>query len=221
MLRHWMLVDLETVGREDARAWVRPDSRLVDEKKIAASIEERCEKLAVDPNGARIVALGSWSSYQTKPSVVTCRDEQDEREELVAFWSEWIDISHPRMMVGFRIRAFDARVLIRRSQLLGVPHPALSLAKYHKGDVYDLYDEWTWHEGHYGQGVVPCDLVTCCKQFGIDVPDQHDGGDVARLVAEGNWEGVKAHCLADLYRTHALAQRLGVLPQKGEQEKVA
>jgi len=55
------------------------------------------------------------------------------------------------------------------------------------------------------------------KRFGLDVPaDDTTGADIARLVAAGDWDGVTAHCRADVIKTRELARRIGVLPAHEE-----
>jgi hypothetical protein len=49
------------------------------------------------------------------------------------------------------------------------------------------------------------------RRFGIDIPDPTSGADMPALIAAGDWEAVRAHNLADLRRTQALAQRLGYI----------
>ena len=59
--RGGILLDLETVAIDhaaDYRAFVKPDGRLTDEKKIAADIDHKLEKAALDPYLCRICCLG-------------------------------------------------------------------------------------------------------------------------------------------------------------------
>lgn len=212
MSRTVLIVDCETAPRDECRKWVKPAGNVKAADKVAASIEERCEKLAVDINGARIVVLGYWNPAKGDPIVVVCRTEDEERDALADFWLAWMGIRGRNVnaqLAGFYARTFDLPLLIRRSQLLGVTPEHVSLARYGRGDVLDLYDELTFHEGSYRDGVVPCSLDVFCQQFGIEVEDTIDGSKVPALVAAGDLEPVRAHNLADLHRVGLLGARLG------------
>lgn len=212
MKRHVLVTDCETSPRDECRQYVKAAGNLKDEAKKAASIEERSDRLAVDINGARIVVLGWWDTERGDPTTLVCQDEDGERFALGQFWHAWLGVrkaSGHSMLTGFCIRTFDLPLYIRRSQLLGVPYPYVSLARYHKGDVFDLFDELTFHEGHYGDGVVPRSLDVFCRQFGIDVDDAITGSDVPALVAKGDLEPVIGHNRADLMRVGLLGQRIG------------
>lgn len=210
MTRPVLVVDVETCGRDECRQWVKPAANLKDPAKIAASIEERAEKLSVDINGARIVVLGYLDSRTGDPAQFVIRSVKDEADALTAFWLAWQRMraaSVNAQLAGFRSRTFDLPLIIRRSQLLGVTPEHVSLARYGRGDVLDLYDELCFHETQNDR-VVPCSLDVFCQQFGIDVEDDIDGADVPALVAAGNLEAVRAHNYADLLRTAQLGARL-------------
>jgi hypothetical protein len=211
MARTVLIVDCETGPRQECRKWVKPAANLKDPAKVAASIEERADKLSVDINGARIVVLGYFDPTKPEPVVTVCRDEDEEKNALADFWLTWSKIrtrSVNAQIAGFYARMFDLPLLIRRSQLLGVTPEHVSLARYGRGDVLDLYDELTFHESRH-DNVVPCSLDVFCQQFGIDVPDTIDGSMVPALVAAGDLEPVREHNRADLYRVGLLGARLG------------
>jgi hypothetical protein len=214
-LTDFLIVDLETVGRADARKWVQPDARLVDPKKVQASIEERAEKLSLDPNGARIVCLGIQQPKQ-EPEVIVCRTVDEEKEAIRTLWGYWRAASHACRFVGFNARRFDLRILIQRSRYLGLDTPPISLARYGKGDVMDLFEELTFDEPFDGACIVPRSLSVFCEQFGIAVEDEHDGSEIGALVAADDWAGVVAHNWADLTKTRQLAERLGIIARVTE-----
>lgn len=212
MSRPVLIVDCETIGRDECRRYVKPSGNVKDPAKVAASIEERCEKLAVDINGARIIVLGYWDALRAEPVIAICQDDEAEKAALSAFWLAWQRMRAANanaQLAGFCARTFDLPLLIRRSQLLGVAPEHVSLARYGRGDVLDLYDELTFHEGGWRDGVVPCTLKVFCDQFGIDVADPVDGAMVPGLVAAGDLEPVREHNVADLLRVGLLGQRLG------------
>jgi hypothetical protein len=143
-LTDYVLLDVETAARDDARKWVQADSRLVDKAKIAQSIEERAEKLALDPNGARIVCVGMWTHHAPEPSVMACPDTDREKLAIDFLWDVWRSLRRDAKFVGFRARTFDLRILIQRSRYLGLKTPYISTAPYGRGDVLDLFDELTF-----------------------------------------------------------------------------
>jgi hypothetical protein len=214
MSRPVLIADVETAPRDECRKYVKPAGNVKDPAKVAASIEERCDKLAVDINGARIVVLGWWDAIRGDPIARICLDDDAERLALGDFWLAWKrmrTVSANAQVAGYYCRTFDLPLLIRRSQLLGVTPEHVSLARYGRGDVCDLYDELTFHEGGYSDGVVPRTLKVFCEQFDIDVPGTDiDGAMVPGLVAAGDLEPVREHNLADLIRVGLLGQRLGL-----------
>jgi hypothetical protein len=210
-LTDYVLIDIETAARDDARKWVQADSRLVDKAKIAQSIEERAEKLALDPNGARIVCVGMWTHQMPEPSVMACPDILSEKRAIDFLWDVWRSLRRDARFVGFRARTFDLRILIQRSRYLGLKTPPISTAPYGRGEVLDLFDELTFDNDRDATNVVPRTLSVFCEQFGIYVRDEYIGKDMAALVAAEDWAGVEAHNLADLYKTKLLAERIGAI----------
>jgi hypothetical protein len=95
-----------------------------------------------------------------------------------------------------------------------VDFPHWSLARYGKGDVLDLFDEVTFHEGHHASGVLSKSLDSYARIFNLpEVDDPGDGSMVSRWVADGRLDLVAAHCMADLYREAHLGYRLGLWPE--------
>lgn len=214
-------VDIETAGLPNAAEFLEPVQaarNLKDPEKIKADIEqrtaERDDKLALDYNVGRIVALGYWTETHGA-TVWECSDEAKEKIALGQFW----EISRHRTIVGYALKQFDLRFMIQRSRYLGIPHPVLDLGKYAKQGIRDLYLDLTFGDGTYDQGCMRRTLKQFCRRFGIPVSDEIDGKDIPALVAAGDWKAVAAHCKADIGLTVALAQRLGVIA--GQPEPVA
>lgn len=212
-----IVIDLETAGLPNAADYldpVQPDKRLTDKAKIAADIEAKtAEQLAMcslDWNVGRIVAMAWWAEETTQ--AICCQDEASEKAGLQSLWR---DVKH-RTIVGFNIKAFDLRFLIRRSQLLGVKYPDLDMGKYTKRGVVDLYQELTFYDGLYDKGAMRRNLKAFCRRFGIPVNDAIKGEDVPKLVAAGEWEKVLTHVRADVEMTVALARKLGVIQSAQE-----
>jgi predicted PolB exonuclease-like 3'-5' exonuclease len=208
-----IIVDIETAGLHNALEFlepVTPDARLVDPKKIEASIKEKEEarlaKLALDRNVGRIVAIGWWTEEEGTHGVV-CRTEDEERIALRSFWNN----SRHRTIVGFNCKGFDLPFMVQRSRYLGIPYPWLDLGKYTRKGVIDLYLDLTFNEGAYDQGAMRRTLKMFAKRFGLPVNDEIDGKEIPALVAEGKWDDVAAHCRADVELTVQLAHKLGVV----------
>lgn len=227
-VRH-SVFDLETAAHPDAALYIVPPnfdaikapSNYKDEAKIAeyidkakreaqAEYEAKVDRCALDWNLSRIVALGVHNVGDSKPDVMVCKTEQDEKAALASFWLH----TRGRRLVGFCSRTFDVPTLIQRSRLLGVPHPDISLAKFGRGDVTDLREILTFDDARY-EAIMPRSLDAFCKRFGIVVTDDWTGADVPTLIKDGNWKGVEAHCYADLERTRLLAERIGVFGRMG------
>lgn len=208
-----IVVDIETVGLPNAVEYLeppQPDKRLKDEAKIAADLEaKQAEQLALcslDCNVGRIAAIGAWFDG-VGVTTCTCPTEAEETTALKWFW----DMAKRRTIVGFNIKGFDLRFLIRRSQLLDIPYPRLDLGKYSRKDVLDLYQELTFNDGHFDKGAMRRSLKAFCKRFGIPVNDNINGADVPGLIAAGKWDEVVFHVRSDVEMTVALARRLGVI----------
>lgn len=211
--QNWLIPDVETIGRKDAEQYVKSAANLNDPAKIAASIEERKADLGLDINGLSIVCIGYWPSTDVAPTATVCKTETQEMNALLAFWAAWKAVPNMhRMFVGYKARTYDLQVLIRRSQLLGVPCPRVSLKRYHGGDVFDLLEELTFFN-EQGVHVVPRTLDVMCDLFRLrDLPvDAHCGADVAQLARDGHYDAILSHNMADLHKTRALAERLGVI----------
>lgn len=225
--QRFTVFDIETVAHADAALYlvppnldaIQPAGNLKDPVKIAADIEKRkreaqqeyeakLDRCALDWNLSRIVCIGMHNIGDGQPQVIACKTEADEKAALASFWLN----ARGRRLVGFSCRTFDAPTLIQRSRYLGVPYRDLSLAKFGRGDVTDLREILTFDDANY-TALMPRSLDAFCKRFGIVVEDDWTGADVAQLVREGNWDGVLAHCRADLQRTRMLAERINVLPK--------
>ncbi len=219
----YSVFDIETTAHPDAALYLAPPdvstikapSNYKDEDKIAEYVgrakaeaqreyEQKVGRCALDWNLSRIVALGVHNLCDGDPQVIVCRNENDERAALAAFWL----MTRGRRLVGFSARAFDAPTIIQRSRLLGVIPRDLSLARYGRGDIVDLRDMLTFDDARY-EALMTRSLDTFCRRFGIEVDDSHTGADVARLIADGQWDAVASHCRADLERTRLLGERIG------------
>jgi predicted PolB exonuclease-like 3'-5' exonuclease len=210
----YLTIDLETAPLPNAADYLDPveaAKNLKDPEKIKADLErrqqEQLENCGLDWNLNRIVALGLAEESQL-PVVWLAEDEAHERQVLTEFASF---MRNPRpQLLGFCIRRFDVPVLLQRARYLGVALPKISLKRYDNPHLTDLFDLLTFDEQ-------PCTTVmrrtlnSFCRRFGIPNGDEHKGADIAALVSAGEWQAVSDHCLSDLAKTRALAEKLGVL----------
>lgn len=218
MLTRWTIIDLETVAVDDAAKWlptIEPDGRLTDAAKIAADIERKrtamIDRGGLDPDLCRIVCAGI-REHDGAEHIMLASTDDGERAILERIWRS---INRTTPMLGYGLTWFDAGVIVRRSQLLGVKVPLdfYRQAKYRHDMIVDLSDYLTVNglidfrpEQRKGRG-----LDFYCRRFGIEVADDHDGSDVAELWREGNIAAIKAHCAADIERIARLAEHLDVI----------
>lgn len=215
-----LVLDIETDKLPNAADYLDPieaDKRLTDPVKIEINKIERAkareERLGLDWNVGRIVALGWWTDDHGW-SVTCCATEAVEADAIRHFWRH----ANGHTLVGFNHAEFDLPYLIQRSRFLGIAHPDLDLGKYAKYGVVDLFRLLTFNEGHYAndRACMRRTLTAFCKRFGIEVTDTLRGSDIPALVAAGQWDEIEAHCLSDLRLTVALARALRVVPNENE-----
>jgi hypothetical protein len=215
MSRYQVIVDVESAPLPNASDYFEPveaDKRLTDPVKVAASIEERrqaqLDKASLDYNCARIGVLGYWSERDGF-SAVPCPDQDAERLALQDFWNA----SRHSQIVGFRCKSFDLPLMIQRSRYLGVEYPDLDLGKYSRSkSMIDLFDILTFHDSQR-DFVMRRTLHQFCRRFQIPVADTTTGAEMPKLIAEGRWPEVRAHCLSDLQLTLELARKLRAVPE--------
>jgi uncharacterized protein YprB with RNaseH-like and TPR domain len=210
------LTDLETVGLEQAKEWVEAEpiaapANYKDPDKIAAYIkeaeEERVQRFALNADTCRIVALGYHDIGEGDPIVALFRTEDEERDGLTWYWQSYR--KRATRVIGFNSLRFDLPVLVMRSIYLGVPYPEITLAPAWRSPHVDLYERLTLGGARDKKDIKG--LKFYARRFGIPVYDDVSGKDVARLIAAGDYDTVRNHCLFDLDLTRALAERLGVL----------
>lgn len=212
------LIDLETAPHPDAHRWAEPisaPSHYKDEVKIAAYIHdatiERDERLGLDADLNRIVALGFHDVDEADPLVLLCSDEFEEREALKLFWDGYT--KRATRLIGYNSEGFDLVVLAMRSLFIGVKHPELIIRPTWKSPHVDIYQRLS-----FGGARKPKGQRFYCQRLGIPIYDDISGADVARMVAENtpeSWQKIHDHCLCDLGLLRALAEWLGVLTPAG------
>jgi len=212
-----IVLDLETVASPKAAEFldpVRPPANYKDPAKIAAYCDEKqAERIAtagLEADLCEIVAIGVWAEDETVCTIpVATREDMDEAALLAFAWEALAD----RAIVGFNSLAFDLPVLMRRSQLLGVPYRDVNLDRYRTPHL-DLLERLTFRGA-----LTKRSLNFYCRRFGIVVEDATTGADIAQLVAANDWQAVRHHCRSDVEKTAKLAHRLGWFRLPASQEQ--
>lgn len=208
----YRICDIETVGLPEAAEWVDPlkaPSNYKDPLKIDAYIKEaeteRIERFGLDADCGRIVALGWHDVGYGDPIVMLCKSEAQERSALKTFWETYRQ--QFTKLVTFNGAKFDLVWLVMRSIYLEVDYPEIVIKPEWNSPHIDLYEVLSV------QGVRKDvkSLKFYAKRFGFTTLDKVDGAEISKLVAEGKWDDVEAHCLSDIGLTHMLANRLGKL----------
>ncbi len=202
-----IIVDVETIPTVNVEQWldpVRPDSRLKDPVKIEASKADKLaailEKAALEPDLCEVVAVGYQVQGQAR--VTLTRADCEETGLLTTLWQAIGD----KRIIGYNVIAFDIPVIVRRSQLLGVPFAMPNIDRFRTPHI-DLMQRLS-----FNGALTFRSLGFYVRRFGLSVPpDTVSGADIASLVASGDWEAVRRHCALDVQATGLLARRLGYL----------
>lgn len=241
------IIDIETYPIDGAADYLdpvepipEPDLSLVtaaknltDPVKVAADLEKRkqaaieeyheqveqqarkrvelLERCALDLDLCRIVAVGWWAEDRPDPIVAVIDDGTYEAAILRKFWAD-VDT---RVTIGYNQIGFDLPILLRRALYLGVETPAVNLDKYRSSHI-DLQQRLSLNGTKTYRS-----LNWYAKRFKLAVPaDPNSGKDIGQLVADGQWDAIAAHCRADLVKTRALAERMGLLQARPQLEAV-
>ena len=209
------VLDIETVASPEAESFLDPvkaPANYKDEAKIAAykteKLAELVSKAALEADLCEVVAVGWWLERDGDAPTSYTRADMKEEDLLFSAWAaiESADAdASVRTVVGFNCLGFDLPVLIRRSQLLAVPHPFINMDRYRTPHI-DLIERLT-----FNGKLTYRSLAFYCRRFGMPCQDTIAGAEIGALVAANDWAGVKAHNLADVDKTARLAHRLAYL----------
>jgi predicted PolB exonuclease-like 3'-5' exonuclease len=185
-----LFFDIETIPHENAKYFIpraTAPSNYKDPEKIArfeeAKTAETLEKAALDPDFARIVAIGYvlhvGESEDIKPvdiQVLTAVSPKNERTVLREFFAE---ADNANTLIGWNIMEFDLPMMLRRAFALRVRPSRWSIytpRKYTYDPVLDLYG-W-FHQWKIGKG-----LKFVAERYGLEVlaPDM-DGSMVSDMT---------------------------------------
>lgn len=144
----------------------------------------------------------------TNPVTLICHDEEEEAAQLTAFFHMLRVQDLATRIWTFNGLRFDLPLLTQRARYLQVAHPGWDIRKYSTSTLIDLWDKLTFG-GNGGAPVMSTTLGSFCRAFGIAHDETVSGRDTARLIADGQYEAVAAHCADDVAATVALARRIG------------
>lgn len=214
-----LILDIETVGLPEASGWLDDEpitapATYKDPVKIAEYVAKaqasRLDKLALDLDCNRIVAIGHAWAEGGDPTVYLMRDEFEEREHLKMLAEH---VRKADRLVTFNGHRFDLPALMRRAMYLDVPFPVLNIDRY-RSEHIDL-----WQVLSFKGAVSAHSLKFYARRLGIGTLDKVSGADIGKLVAEDtteSWQAIHDHVLSDVGLTHALAMRLKLVPARAE-----
>lgn len=221
-----VVIDIETVGAEwdslapETRAYLaeRERKRMLRGNEdmdfvLADPAGRASERIALEMGLIKIVAIGMYNvDYATgKLLCISPTDISDgavesfpaEEAMLREFWAL---VGKFRRVITFNGRGYDGPALMIRSAQLGVTCTRdLVGYRYDLSQCCDLADVLQFQGALYGGYT----LDYWCRAFGIESPKQGvDGGDVARLYAEGRIDEITQYVWRDVSATAELYQRL-------------
>lgn len=203
--RRRLVFDCETAPLSDAAKYLEDPEPPANYSKpetiakwIAEKRAEQLERCSLDPDLCRVVAIG-WQRECDKLPVSLCGTA--ESENIRAFWNHAEDCH----LIGYNCLGFDLPVLMRRSLYLGIKVPDIAIDRFKHPQVTDLMQLLSFSGALKFRG-----LNFYCKRFGIEVPDEIDGSQIAAAVAAGEWSKVERHVTSDVEKTARLATRMGL-----------
>lgn len=206
-----IIVDVATAALANAGEFMdepKPDARLTDPAKIAASISskraERLEAAGLDLDLCRLTAIGL---YLHEPVILLCKTEDEERAALTHTAAALRDGPGAlRTIISYNGHGFDCHVLMRRAKYLGVPFPVLSTDRY-KSQNRDLLLELTDRDPTRRRS-----LSFYVRRLGwTDLTKPLSGAEESRVHETGDWDGLMASVAHDLEATRRLAKWLGIV----------
>lgn len=202
------VLDLETMPIADAADFIEPASAPSNYKDpdaiasyIKAATEKEIARCALDPDLCQIGLIGLWPEDVDEPYALEQGAFDNEAAMLKEFWAT---VTGNRL-VGFNLFGFDALVLMRRSDLLGVKYDPITVDRYRSPHV-DLMQKLSF------RGALKFRSQRFyLKRFGIPYDSEHTGADVPNLMRDGKWDEAVKKVLADVRSLRELSVRLGVM----------
>lgn len=204
-----VVFDIETVPTLSVESLldpIRAPANYRDEAKILAyrqdKLTEKVLTASLEPDLCEVVAAGVKRGEEIK---VYTRQDIDEAALISWLWGQLAGCQ----LIGYNILKFDLPVLIRRSQLLRVQYPRITLDRYRTPHL-DLLERLSFN------GLISYrSLAFYCRRFEIPCDDTIPSSSIPELAATGEWEQIRMHCYADVEKTALLAERLGWLTPMG------
>lgn len=200
-----LITDIESAPIDDANDYIEdgtPPANYGDEaaaKWISKKRKEDLGKCALDPDLARVVAIG-WLREGGDLYTGVVGHGLSEEYLLKDFWEE----ASGSELIGFHVSQFDMPMLHRRSFYLGVSTPRVELGRYRHPNIVDLAQMLTYdwmkpmHSLHF-----------YAKRLGFEHDDTMSGKDIPKAFAEGRYDDIEKHVRTDVELTAKLAQRMG------------
>lgn len=209
-----LIFDIEAAPILNASDYVEAPSapaNYKDRDKIDVYIAEKHADLiaraALDPDLARVVAIGLQVDGMAAPLVLVAKDEDSERRALEIFWNRVGHGPDQATLIGFAILQYDLRVLLRRSLYLEIKPARVLIDKFRHPGVIDLMDILSFSGAEKFHS-----LNFYIRRFGLGpFDDDITGSGIGLAIATGQWDVVERHCAIDVAKTVALAKRIGVL----------
>lgn len=190
-----------SLGREYFEEIIDIESRLPKPRKSVlasanknlAAEDDYINSLALDPELAKIVGLGTLVDGSEEPQAIICRGRNQEEAALSHFWRTLSEYSP--IIVGFNVLKFDLRVIVTRSILLGVkPSRTIDFRKWGNPDIIDLMIV------RFGTDRAK-PLKILAKQYGIKVMAEGEDGS---MVKDMDDERLTHYLASDLFVTRDL-----------------
>lgn len=115
------------------------------------------------------------------------------------------DLSTAQRVLTFNGRAFDVPVLMVRAAITGEAVPTIAKLHAQRRFTAALHVDLLEEAPNYG-AAPRIRLNQLCAAFSVPSKIDNEGGDVAELVAAGEWEAVTNYCEQDVVCTYLAAQ---------------
>lgn len=202
------VVDIETMPIADAADYIEPATAPANykdpeaiERFVKQAQEKEIARCALDPDLCQIGLIGLWLDHMSEPYALEQGAFDDEAAMLREFWNT----VKGQRLIGFNLFGFDALVLMRRSDLLGVKYDAINTDKYRSPHV-DLMQKLSFRGAMKFRS-----QRFYLKRFGIPYDSEHSGAEVPALMQSGEWDKATEKVLADVRSLRELALRLGIV----------
>ena len=213
-----LYIDIETCNvsgplREVARPFMKVDSRLKDEDKIAAAREKGLDQTALNGLWGEVVAIGFVADDEEFATAYMVHPKCDEACTL-SYFSGYVNAQIEKRwhksspcIIGHNVQ-FDIRFLWQRYVVNGLTPPhwltrALHAKPWDDEKVFDTMVQWCGLRDYVSLGAL-------CAGLGIEVPKTIDGSEVPQAWLDSRYDEIRAHVLADVEAVRAVHRRMRV-----------